>query len=223
MEQYISKSALVAEIEKEWRNLANKNAKANGKYDIAIYTLLSIKSFIDTLEVKDPYEQIVQYDSIKAGIQAHAETYSFNIESKLFNQLTEEQQKLWRKEIEEACISGSEVGVELARDTRYKENLEVKEVDLEKETDKWYNTKASKEFENVFYGDIEECAKYFFELGLKSERRITMTPEEKFSKAVKLADAMYYAAQMLSTDASHLRKAMKDWWNFKNFELNNKE
>ena len=105
----------------------------------------------------------------------------------------------------------------------YINTLEVKEVDLEKETDKWYNTKASKEFENVFYEDIEECAKYFFELGLKSERRITMTPEEKFSKAVKLADAMYYAAQMLSTDASHLRKAMKDWWNFKNFELNNKE
>ena len=47
-----------------------------------------------------------------------------------------------------------------------------------------------------------------------------MTQEEKFSKAVKLADAMYYAAQMMSTDASHLSKAMKDWWNFKNVELN---
>ena len=47
-----------------------------------------------------------------------------------------------------------------------------------------------------------------------------MTVEEKLSKAVKLADAMYYAAQMMSTDASHLKKAMKDWWNFKNVELN---
>lgn len=28
-----------------------------------------------------------------------------------------------------------------------------------------------------------------------------MTQEEKLSKAVKLADAMYYAAQMMSTDA----------------------
>ena len=46
-----------------------------------------------------------------------------------------------------------------------------------------------------------------------------MTQEEKLSKAVKLADAMYYAAQMLSTDASHLKKAMEDWWNFKNVEL----
>lgn len=50
-----------------------------------------------------------------------------------------------------------------------------------------------------------------------------MSKAEKFSKAVKLADAMYYAAQMLSTDASHLRKAMEAWWQFKNVELNNKE
>lgn len=55
--------------------------------------------------------------------------------------------------------------------------LEVKEVDLEKETDKWYNTKASKEFENVFYGDIEKCAQYFFELGLKTQKaEITPIP-----------------------------------------------
>lgn len=37
---------------------------------------------------------------------------------------------MWRKEIEQACISGGEVGVELARDSRYKENLEVKEIDF---------------------------------------------------------------------------------------------
>lgn len=47
-----------------------------------------------------------------------------------------------------------------------------------------------------------------------------MTQEEKFKRAIRLGDAMYYAAQMLSTDASHLNKAMKDWWQFKNVELN---
>lgn len=47
-----------------------------------------------------------------------------------------------------------------------------------------------------------------------------MTIEEKLSKAVKLADAMYYAAMQLTTNASHLKKAMKDWWQFKNLELN---
>lgn len=63
---------------------------------------------------------------------------------------------------------------------------------------------------------IEDFKKY-----MKGE--YVMTVEEKFSKAVKLADAMYYAAQMLSTDASHLKKAMEDWWNFENVELNKKE
>lgn len=43
---------------------------------------------------------------------------------------------------------------------------------------------------------------------------------DKVEKIEKLADAMYYAAQMISTDASHLRKAIDDWWNFKNVELN---
>ena len=42
-------------------------------------------NFLDTIKSIDPYEQRVQYDSIKAAIQAHAETYSFNIESELFN------------------------------------------------------------------------------------------------------------------------------------------
>jgi len=84
------------------------------------------------LLLKDPYGQCIQYSSIKDGIKAYAETYSFNIESELFNQLTKEQQKLWRKEIEQACISGGTAGVELARDIRYKENLEVKEVDYRK-------------------------------------------------------------------------------------------
>ena len=129
MEQYISKSALVEEIEKNKNEMEPKrnwhfDEYTNGYLD----ALKEILSFIDTLEVKDPYEQCVQYDSIEAGIQAHAETYSFNIESILFNQLTKEQQELWRKEIEQAVISGGEAGVELARDPRYKENLEAKEV-----------------------------------------------------------------------------------------------
>lgn len=117
MKQYIDKNKIMAEIEKRKRInvLTNKGAFEED---------INILYFLDTLESVDPYEQCVQYDSIKAGIQTHAETYSFNIESELFNQLTKEQQALWRKEIERACISGGEVGVELARDPRYKENLE---------------------------------------------------------------------------------------------------
>lgn len=124
MEQYIDKSDLVAEINKR---IMDAPINCYGHQRVWAYN--DVKDIIDTLKVKDPYEQCIQYDSIEAGIQAHAEIYSFNIESELFNQLTKEQQALWRKEIEQACISGGEVGVELARDTRYKENLEVKEVE----------------------------------------------------------------------------------------------
>lgn len=122
MTQYISKSTLVAEIKRRIEMTKMLRATEEIK-DARKYAFTNILSFLDTLKVKDPYEQYVQYDSIKAGIQAHAETYSFNIESELFNQLTKEQQKLWRKEIEQACISGGQIGVELAKDPRYKENL----------------------------------------------------------------------------------------------------
>ena len=70
-----------------------------------------------------------QYSSIEGAIKAHAEEYSFNIESMLFPQLTKEQQKLWRNEIEQAYISGANAGVSLARDLRYKENNEYIRID----------------------------------------------------------------------------------------------
>lgn len=134
MTQYINKSELVAEIRKR---IDTNNEKAASYSDDSEHDFLcrmkekiyeSLLPFIETLEVIDPYASCIQYSSIEDGIKSHAEVYSFNIESKLFNQLTKEQQVLWRKEIEQACISGGEAGVELARDPRYKENLEVKEV-----------------------------------------------------------------------------------------------
>ena len=133
MGQYIKKSDIVVEIERRLEAIANASSESSREL-AAIqgaqqYELISLIQFLNTLEVKDPYEQCVQYDSIKAGIQAHAETYSFNIESELFNQLTKEQQKLWREEIEQAVISGGNAGYLLAKDTRYKENPEVKDVD----------------------------------------------------------------------------------------------
>lgn len=43
-------------------------------------------------------------------IKDFAQEYSFYIPSELFYQLTNEQQKLWRKEIEEAVIAGARFG-----------------------------------------------------------------------------------------------------------------
>lgn len=122
--EYITKSAVIAEIKAYKDSLCDRNGNLeNVESNSAVYdTLSDLEKSIDDLEVVDPYAESIQYDSIKTGIRAHAETYSFNIKSKLFNQLTKEQQELWRKEIEQACISGGEMGVELARDPRYREN-----------------------------------------------------------------------------------------------------
>ena len=114
MEQYIKKSDLVAEIDRLIAELA-KEGEGTMFEQGRISAFENVKLFLDTLEVIDPYELCVQYSSVKDAIQAHAETYSFNIESELFHQLTREQQELWRKEIEQACISGGDAGYSLAR------------------------------------------------------------------------------------------------------------
>ena len=93
----------------------------------------------------------------------------------MFNQLTKEQQALWRKEIEEACISGGYAGYQLAKDPRYKENLEVKEVNLEKEIKSIQrHYKTIEEYEgysaHLSASDIEYIARHFFNLGLKSQK-----------------------------------------------------
>jgi hypothetical protein len=180
----IDKDALVAEIER--RIKTNKECMLGLRnldyYQGKVDALNDTISFIDTLEVKEvdnfltsfiSFKDMVniQYSSVNDGIKAHAETYSFNIESELFNQLTPEQQKLWRKEIEQACISGGEMGVELARDTRYKENLKVKEVDLEHEVESYW-----KQCDMTWCRDaysmthirsmLSDIAKHFFELGM---------------------------------------------------------
>lgn len=157
----IDKDALVAEIE---RLITPENG----------YSMEKLLDFIDTLEVIDPYELWVQYPSVKDAIQAHAEIYSFNIESDLFPQLTREQQELWRKEIEYACISGGDTGYLLAKDARYKENSEVKEVDLEKEIQDHIKECLDIKFPTtnleLIKKDVTYTAKKFFELGLKAQK-----------------------------------------------------
>lgn len=159
MEQYINKN----EVENILRNLWKEDDGHNPEHRIYYNKALQeVQCEIDTLEVIDPYKECIQYDSIKAGIQAYAETYSFNTESKLFNQLSKEQQILWRKEIEQACINGGEVGVELAKDPRYKENVETKEADLKKEYKKFISCVNGR--------SMFETAKHFFEFGLKVQK-----------------------------------------------------
>ena len=177
MEEYIRKSAVIAEIERLEK--INQEYKKTWKWKFKWFyrriigrleVLAGLKNFLNTLEVKDPYEQRIQYDSIRAGIQAYAETYSFCIQSELFNQLTKEQQFLWNKEIKQAVINGGNAGVELAEDIRYDKNIKKKKMDLdyiEKELAELIkvNKKSNWDFG---WGTLYNVATYFYELGLKA-------------------------------------------------------
>ena len=168
----IDKDAVVAEIRKrllpvirdkhydEWEEGQNSER-------------IAILDIIDTLEVKDPYITCIQYTDRESAIKAHAEDYSFNIESELFQQLTPEQQKLWRKEIEQACISGGYSGLNLAKDPRYKENLEVKEASYVPMDNDFERDAVNFCFDNGLNTTpriAKTIAKHFFELGLKAQK-----------------------------------------------------
>lgn len=121
--QHIEKSAVAAEINRLDEHYHISKSVEGGKFIVGLLAFL-----------ENPYEQFIQDVSIKegvergfkAGIQTHAQMYSFYSQSELFNQLTKEQQKLYIKEIEQACISGGFNGVKLAKDSLCKENLEAK-------------------------------------------------------------------------------------------------
>lgn len=95
-----------------------ENENGNGGDDWEDDIVITFKAGAEWM-AKRNLDKRIQYESIDSGIKAFAETYSFNIESRLFQSLTKEQQDLWRKEIEEAVVNGGSMGVELARDIRY--------------------------------------------------------------------------------------------------------
>lgn len=67
----------------------------------------------------------IQYDSIESAVEAQAQTYSFNIDSELFHQLpNDEQRNLWRKEIENAVKNGAYLAFGLINDERYNKKVE---------------------------------------------------------------------------------------------------
>ena len=57
----------------------------------------------------------------------------------------------------------------------------------------------------------KEAVREYLEVGAAFQMKKT---EPKLQKLKKLADAMYTAAQYLTTDASHLRKAMEEYHQF---------
>lgn len=144
MEQYISKSATMAEIE----NLLDKG-KYHEEYDCAYRdgnngALYALKGKLNTLEVKEIKLPSPRFPHLN------------NIVDKVFG--TGNLESLEYEEAEQLVLLAKE---ELLKD------LEVKEVDLEKELDSMITPelKLHKALPSLF-----DVAKHFFELGIKAQK-----------------------------------------------------
>lgn len=154
----------------------------------------------------------IQYASIDGAIKAHAEDYSFNIESELFQQLTPEQQKMWRKEIERAVLSGAYSGLNLARDERYEENRQEESVSkyLQTEIEDYINRNFSegsdgclisdknKSLGGVTYSEIGELARHFADWQKQQMMKTAIETEvvdDSFGQQVGEVPAIRYDVQ----------------------------
>lgn len=84
-----------------------------------------------------------------------------------------------------------------------KNSLEVKEVNLDEEFNKYCDNLYLIDLENEPYAELFECAKYFFELGLKAQTNIKMPNLDDIfiengidpnSKQAKIFKESYYTA-----------------------------
>ena len=131
MIQYISKAAVMAEIDRRIQFFTKESGNSNS--DIVI-VLFGLKSYLDTFDVKE-------------------------VDESRYNGFLGKELQMVDNEIDRL------------------EKLKVKEVDLEKETDKYISENfygsetlgffANRTKEEPNWKDIELCAKHFFELGMQ--------------------------------------------------------
>ena len=80
--------------------------------------------------------------------------------------------------IDDSYHDGLIFAVEDLRDD-FIDTLEVKEVDIEKEMDSYFNTMQVLEHENIFETTFQKIAKHFFELGLSVSNKAEKEVEEE--------------------------------------------
>ena len=150
MKQYIDKSAVVAEIKRRINEI-NLDTIEDWRYRLQrehdIEVMKNILSLIDTLEIKE-----VEESKLPSPRFPHLN----NIVDKVFG--TGNLESLEYEEAEQLVLLAKE---ELLKD------LEVREVDLEKELDSMITPelKLHKALPSLF-----DVAKHFFELGLKAQK-----------------------------------------------------
>lgn len=143
--KYIDAEKLKELIDEKWEEFTDKNAKVGGgKYDIEIYTYLSVWKLIDSLQKEQSDDVVV---AAKAFLDALSKTPYNN------------------KPITDAQIIVKQLLLFFENPKEYNPDaiLEQPEVDLKKEVEVYLNT---------FYWDedLYKFAKHFFELGLKAQK-----------------------------------------------------
>lgn len=158
MKQYIDKADVVAEIKKRMQELrpVNTHKMRVGEMDRDVLMWLNaltwVKGFLNTLEVKE------------VDLNKEARHYLLHEHKSpllaVFHQTDLHSEMQYHEDIENAFKAGFELGI------KAKENLEVKEVDLEKEIEL---IKGDYEQVDVAWNnDFDFIAKHFFEIGLKA-------------------------------------------------------
>jgi len=164
MEQYIKKSALMAEIRK--RLLPVIRDKHYDEWeegqDSERITILGI---LDTIEVREVEEEDVNND---------LEDYAKK-ESESFAEREYEIDYIDRNALAKGYYWGVKAG---AQWQKQKNTIEVKEIDLEKEMENWIENNQDTA---GFYNNVE-FAKHFFELGLNTKYNNTQVKEEDLDK-----------------------------------------
>ena len=170
MVHFIDKDAVVAKIEKLISNGQTKLKESEECKDYESYvawaeriaTCLNVLSILDTLEVKE-----VEESKLPNPLFPHLD----NIVDKVFG--TGNLESFEYEEAKQLVLLAKE---ELLKD------LEVKEVDLETNIQDYINSHFTEGEDGVmnsdyftviggvFYKDLKEIAKHFFELGLKAQK-----------------------------------------------------
>ena len=152
MKQYIDKSAVVAEIEKELNTTKKYSTEyVNGKK----YALNKILSFIDTLEVKEVEGEPASND-LEREIKHYVYDPYFDLNGVAVKGATD-------------YLTVEDVADIARHFAQWQKKQEAKKVDIEKEFDDYTKDILACDIQFEPFTHLHNCAKHFFELGLKAK------------------------------------------------------
>jgi len=197
MTNLIDKDALVAEIEKKLADiLACRKDASTPDERIVLTNMLrlceEILSFLDTLEVKEVDNELQEIEKkVTEGFieRVNKKRIPISLKGEKKAKFKNEFNTLWQTIdgvqfanvakyiIERLCLHFAAWGAynlkdycSISPEEKHKMDLEVKEVDLEKEVNAYMVNEMKFLSDEVGYDTLSTIAKHFFELGLKAQK-----------------------------------------------------